>query len=435
MAILAIGAISLLSVALCFVFYDLFLRETRLLLRQSVERFAILSADEAIAEIGATRDRGIRWTLIDAGGIVRFDSAIDAKGMENHLNREEISAAFAIGRGESRRFSGSLKEETCYYAIRLKDGAVIRAAKTTSSIFGAFSKALPSAIGVLLALIGVVYFLAGRLAKKIVEPINSIDLRAPFQAPYKELGAFAATIGAQREQIERELAEKTRLMDLRREFSANVSHELKTPLTTIYGYAQMLDSGMVSKGDRQEFYAKIKDETARLITLVEDIMMISELDEGRRSEAFEPVDLRMIAQETINALAFKMEKNSISVNIEGEGVLQASRSMMFEMFYNLLDNAIKYNRPRGTVKVKIAPNGKYIVITITDSGIGIPKAAQSRIFERFYRVDKSRSKKTGGTGLGLAIVKHIALFHNGSIEVKSKEGEGTSIILVFKTES
>ena len=224
-----------------------------------------------------------------------------------------------------------------------------------------------------------------------------------------------------------DVTEKSMSEKLRREFSANVSHELKTPLTIIYGNAEMLENGMVKDQDKTRFYNKIKDEAARLIALVEDIMMLSRLDEESVDIVFENVDLASIANGVIESLETKIKELSLNITVSGEGIFSANRSQMVELFYNLIDNAIKYNRPKGSVSVDISVNEKKAKISVADTGIGIPQEEQGRIFERFYRVDKSRSKKTGGTGLGLAIVKHIAMAYNGTVEVKSNEDEGTTI--------
>ena len=228
-----------------------------------------------------------------------------------------------------------------------------------------------------------------------------------------------------------DITEKAKSEKLWREFSANVSHELKTPLTSIYGNAEMLYSGMVKDNDKQTFYGQIKDETGRLIALIEDILMISKLDEGGGQE-LEDMELATIVAEAVESLSQKAAENQVAIQISGVGIgMKANRSLMYEMFYNLIDNAIKYNKPGGVVNVDIIHKDSRIQITVADTGIGIPKEAQSRVFERFYRVDKSRSKKTGGTGLGLAIVKHIVLVHGGKIELHSRQDKGTTVTVLF----
>ncbi|MDR1068749.1 MAG: hypothetical protein LBL36_05845 [Clostridiales Family XIII bacterium] len=222
---------------------------------------------------------------------------------------------------------------------------------------------------------------------------------------------------------------------LRREFSANVSHELKTPLTSIAGYAEMLDEGMVAPEDRAEFIRKIRDESRRLIALVEDVMFISKLDESRADGGFELIDLEVIAREAAGKLAEKAARSEVAVTVEQpreKPIIRANRLMMEELFSNLIDNAVKYNVPGGQVMVSFEREDAKTHVTVADTGIGIPAEVQERVFERFYRVDRSRSKKTGGTGLGLAIVKHIALIHDADIRLASEPGIGTTIGITFK---
>jgi two-component system phosphate regulon sensor histidine kinase PhoR len=226
--------------------------------------------------------------------------------------------------------------------------------------------------------------------------------------------------------------ERAKAEKMRSEFSSNVSHELKTPLTSISGYAEMLDSGMVKAAvDQAAFIRKIKDESARLIALVEDIMLISKLDEGAHDEAFEDVNLAEIAEATVGMLAEKAGEARVSITTGGAVIAKANRSMMTELFFNLIDNAIKYNKPGGRVAVTVLREDGRAAISVADTGIGIPEEAQSRVFERFFRVDRSRYKGTGGTGLGLAIVKHIALVHGAQVTLKSAPGEGTTVTVVF----
>jgi two-component system phosphate regulon sensor histidine kinase PhoR len=220
---------------------------------------------------------------------------------------------------------------------------------------------------------------------------------------------------------------------LRREFSANVSHELKTPLTSISGYAEMLCNGMIKDADRDVFAGKIKDEAARLISLIEDIMLISKLDEGKGSESFEDVNVFAAAESVAAALALKAAENNISVQVAGDSgaSVKADYTLIYEMLYNLIDNAVKYNNSGGSVSVGVSASDGRVTVTVSDTGIGIPREAQDRVFERFYRADKSRSKKIDGTGLGLAIVKHIVMIHGGTVELQSREGLGTTITVTI----
>ena len=228
-----------------------------------------------------------------------------------------------------------------------------------------------------------------------------------------------------------DITEKARADERRREFSANVSHELKTPLTSIYGNAEMLYEGMVKEKDKQSFYEKIKKEASRLMILIEDIIKISELDEKNDVSQLETLELASLTAECKESLAQKAAEYSIKINIKGKGYINGNRTMIREMIYNLLDNAIKYNKQNGSVYVEVSEEHGKTKIALTDTGIGIPQNEQERIFERFYRTDRSRSKKTGGTGLGLAIVKHIVMAHSGSIKMTSKPEKGTKIIIYF----
>lgn len=251
---------------------------------------------------------------------------------------------------------------------------------------------------------------SGRLYRIFISPVSSMGVVVLF---------LDVTESAQAEKI-------------RREFSANVSHELKTPLTSIYGTAEMLCENLVQEADKPRFYHRIVQEASRLIALIEDIIMLSELDEGKSEQTKEPVDLAAVARECAENLSDKAEEHEVSFHIAGSGAVFASHSMMYELFFNLLDNGIKYNRPGGSVSVLVTEQEGQVKATVTDTGIGIPAEDQGRIFERFYRVDRSRSKKSGGTGLGLAIVKHIVLSQKGKITVDSSLGEGTVFTLQFE---
>ncbi|MDR0539112.1 MAG: hypothetical protein LBG74_01215 [Spirochaetaceae bacterium] len=230
----------------------------------------------------------------------------------------------------------------------------------------------------------------------------------------------------------RRLANVSKTEKLRREFSANVSHELKTPLTAISGYAEMLENGMVKENDKIFFIKKIKDESARMAALIEDIMLLSRLDEKQDMETFENIDAAELARETVGKLKTKAEQHAVALYTNGSNMyIKANYTMLAQFFFNLIDNAIKYNKPGGEVHIDITRHTDRIYISVADTGIGIPPEARDRVFERFYRVDKSRSKKTGGTGLGLAIVKHIAIIHNAEITLESREGLGTTVTAAF----
>jgi two-component system phosphate regulon sensor histidine kinase PhoR len=230
-----------------------------------------------------------------------------------------------------------------------------------------------------------------------------------------------------------DVSEKMRAEKLRREFSANVSHELKTPLTSISGYAEMLDSGMARAEDRKAFVKKIKHESERLLSLINDIMLLSRLDEGNPQGEFAPEEMSALARQCAQGLADKAGQMGITMEVKGEKVWgRVNRALLAELLFNLLDNAIKYNRPGGRVSVALSRESGRALLTVQDNGLGIPLPDQSRVFERFYRVEQSRSSKTGGTGLGLAIVKHIAIIHQAPITLESQEGQGTTISLSFE---
>jgi two-component system phosphate regulon sensor histidine kinase PhoR len=542
MMFLTVIALLLVSAAVCLVFYNHFSGTMRDELRERAGVFQKAGADTVREEISGINPSDMRVTLIGADGTVAYDNTAPAGSLDNHAGREEVAEALAAGLGESSRLSDTLGQETYYCAVRLADGNVLRVSRTRNSILGMFSKALPAVVAVMLLVLAGGYFLARRLTKRIVEPINNVDLKgvgtggpAP---PYDELAPFVRMIEQQREQIAMQFDDLKRRTDtinaimanmregsifvdrrgmiasinnsaesileidrkaegggileairdidllgnvrealagsrkevvkeyggrtyrvfispvaeggailllldvtekamgekLRREFSANVSHELKTPLTSIYGYAEMLYNGMIEKGEVDTLLGKIKDEAQRMNALIQDIITVSKLDEGGATDTFEEVDLCAVAAEASEALALNAQANDIEVNVVCDidrAAMRADRSMMYELFFNLIDNAVKYNRPGGKVDVRVGSAGGQIRITVADTGIGIPKKSRSRVFERFYRVDKSRSKKKGGTGLGLAIVKHIAMIHDGMVDLESSEGEGTAITVTF----
>ena len=533
-SMLTLIIISLLacSATLCAVFYMQLSSSVQNEVRQ---RAAMLREHVTASSYESLVVPDMRLTVIAPDGMVLYDDYENAATLPNHADREEIREALASGTGESRRFSVTHGQTTYYYATRLENGSVLRLAKTMSSIWRMFGDAIPTVSIIVLLMLAVGYLLADSLTKRIVRPINRVDLEARLSAPYDELTPFIQTISSQRERISQQMSdlqsrtdtiaaimdsmiegvilvdkqgavlsinksaadifaihgsatgksileilrdlelraamraalsgvrgemnlshgkrtyrvyfspvtdsgaiilflditEKSMSEKLRREFSANVSHELKTPLTTIYGNVEMLESGMVKLADTAKFYTKIKDEAARLIALIEDIIMLSRLDESSGEIGVEDVDLAAVAAEVIQSLAPKSKGQDVAISVSGRVTLPANHSQMTELLYNLIDNAIKYNKPGGSVDVEISAVQGGARITVSDTGIGIPQEAQSRVFERFYRVDKSRSKKTGGTGLGLAIVKHIALAYGGTVELQSRTGNGTVITIVL----
>lgn len=373
-----------------------------------------------------------RVTHIMADGTVIHDTQRDAAEMENHLSREEIAAAFENGEGSAVRYSNTLSERTVYYAKRLPDGSVIRLSDTQSTIWTMLSRiALPILIILFIALL-IAVALSGFMSKSIVDPINSIDPQNPdTDVVYKELYPLVNKI------VERNVDMNKQMEEFRHrhtEFTANVSHELKTPLTSIYGISEMLMSGIVKPEDVAGFARNINDESGRMITLINDIIRLARLDENVIPLEEEDIDLFAAADDVINRLRSTADKQGIFMTLRGESVnVRGARAVVSEMIYNICDNAIKYNKQGGKVIVTVGKGsgGKGACVIVEDTGIGIPEKDIDRVLERFYRVDKSHSKKIGGTGLGLSIVKHSAAILGGTVAIESREGAGTRVTVVI----
>ena len=480
-------------------------------------------------------DEDYRITWLKADGTVLYDTRSDAGSMENHSQRQEVQDALKTGAGESSRYSATLLEKMLYYAQRLSDGTVLRLSASRVTVGVLFLSMLPAILLVTAAAFALSAVLAGRVSRRIVEPLNRLDLEHPLEnEAYEELSPLLRRLEHQRRQIDDQLRSLRRrseefaqitasmteglvLLDERgtvlsinpaacavfhaddscvgqplltverdtavsralrnamdtghgetrmerggreyqfdmtriesdgeavgavlltfdvteqafaernrREFTANVSHELKTPLQGIIGSAELLESGVVQPGDVPRFVGHIRSEAQRLVTLINDIIRLSELDEGGALPS-EPVELLSLCRDTAQSLAPAAEAHNVTVSVTGEeATVPGVRRLISEVFTNLCDNAIKYNRDGGSVSVTVSRDGGDAVVSVSDTGIGIPPEHQSRVFERFYRVDKSHSKASGGTGLGLSIVKHAVLYHHGTVEVHSVPGEGTT---------
>ena len=377
-----------------------------------------------------------RITWIAPDGTVRFDSAADSASMENHLARSEVQQALQNGYGESTRYSGTLAQKLLYAAQRLPDGSVVRLARAQrTSWFLLIGFLQPICAVVLLALI-LSAVLAARLSQKIVAPINDLDLDHPLDCleneAYAEIQPLLRRMGIQQSQIRQNQAELAHTAQIRQEFTANVSHELKTPLHAISGYAELLENGLVRPEDVRPFAGKIHAESQRLAQLVEDIIDLTRLDNGAAGMQWESTDLFRIAQNATDSLRPTADEAQVTLSLTGNPApLEGIPSVLHGIVYNLCDNAIKYNHPGGRVDVAVRSIPPYVRLTVTDTGIGIPADCQNRIFERFYRVDKSRSKAVGGTGLGLSIVKHGVQTHHGDISVHSAPGEGSTFTVTF----
>ena len=485
-----------------------------------------------------------RITWINSDGVVLFDS--DAEGMvrENHLLRPEVQSALKTGTGEAYRISTTVGSNTYYYAVKLNDGTILRLARTNVSAYDMTKGALPTLLVMMLAICAVSLFAARKMARKLIEPLNTINLEHPIMNDlYEELNPLLMRLENQNEQIRRQMktlknqqreftaiinnieeglilinqhykivavnhsalsllnaasmnytgrnlfalvndgtlyqavqsvmegerqefympiasriyqviaspvtkhsvvkgamvlfvdiTEKRMAEKMRQEFSANVSHELKTPLTSISGFAELLQNNMVRPDDVPVFAGKIYKEAQRLISLVQDIMKLSQLDEKNSSFMKEPLNLSAICKQTILRLNDKALKRGVKLVLSqsADTAITAIRQLIEELVYNLIENAIKYNKPGGTVTVSLTKDDEFLSLTVKDTGIGIPEEDLPHIFERFYRADKSRSRTTiEGTGLGLAIVKHIAEYHHALLDVKSTLGQGTAISVRF----
>lgn len=480
-----------------------------------------------------------RITLISPDGDVFADTSADETGLENHSDRQEVIDALKNGKGTSIRYSSTLAEKTIYYAMKMKDGNILRVSTTQYTVAAILFSIIQPILIVFVIAVAISFALAQKVSKSIIKPINELDLDNPSNnEPYDEIAPLLRKISKQKRTIEKQIKEaehkqeefrlitenmkegfivvdkKQKLLtynrsalkllgisrdkpddilsagndkltfvidkaldglreksnltlndnhyslianpvfendnvigavvliidvsesvkreQLRQEFTSNVSHELKTPLTSISGFAEMMKNGGTPDSVVTDFSSSIYDEAQRLISLVNDIIKISELDEKNVQEDSEEVDLYELSADIINRLKPVADKRNISLNLIGEStVASGTAKILDEMIYNLCDNAIKYNVDNGTVDVILSESNHHIKLTVRDTGIGIPQSEQNRVFERFYRVDKSHSKEIGGTGLGLSIVKHAAIYHNAEIKLKSELGKGTSITVMF----
>lgn len=372
--------------------------------------------------------RQIRVTIIDSAGEVCYDSEADALQMDNHGSRPEINEAVESGEGISVRHSDTMDKSTFYYAKKLVDGRVVRVSREAGSIWSIFYNALPIMALIVVVLLLICILASRFLTKRLLAPIEQLAEnldRTEEIAAYEELQPFINMIQDQHEDIMKNAL-------IRQEFTANVSHELKTPLTSISGYAELIETGMASSEDVQRFARGIHKNSNRLLTLINDIIRLSELDGTEQETALEKVNLYLVAQTCVDMLQFSAENHNVNLYLEGKDCfIMGHRQMLDELLYNLCDNAIRYNNAGGSVVIGINEKPDCVELTVKDTGIGIPKEAQERVFERFYRVDKSRSKSTGGTGLGLAIVKHIITKLDAEISLVSEEGKGTEITVRF----
>lgn len=370
-------------------------------------------------------DKNTRITKIDKDGKVLYDSQ-GRKDLENHKTRKEVVEALKNGYGEDVRRSETIGKNMYYYALILNDKSVIRVSKTMYNMVAIAIDFLPFMLGIFLIMLLLSWMIARWQTRRIIGPINDIDLENPLEnIIYRELEPLLVAMDLNNKQ-------KDMVSNMRKEFSANVSHELKTPLTSISGYAEIMKNGIVKEKDITNFADRIHKEASRLIKLVNDIINISRLDEGYVDIEKEDVDLFEMSREISSRLAKQANDKGIKVALEGERVIcHGIRQILDDMVYNLVENAIKYNKENGKVTIWVGSTLDGVKIRVTDTGIGIADEETDRIFERFYRVDKSHSKEIGGTGLGLSIVKHGAMVHGASLSVDSKLGEGSVFEIRF----
>lgn len=433
MAILAVS-LMLSYVILSVFFYRRNLSYLQEELRQEakyIQTSIDISGPEYLGQMDLVEVR-TRVTRIDADGNVLYDSRReDGEGLteENHAGRTEVQDALKKGNGEAIRRSATVGKDMYYYALLLGDGTVLRVSKATDNFVSTAVTLFPVMGGLAVLMVLFAFLLARWQTTRLIRPINTLDLEKPMDnRVYEELTPLLVAIDIRNK-------EKEAVSNMRKEFSANVSHELKTPLTSISGYAEIMKNGMVRPEDVPVFSQRIYKEARRLIALIEDIIKLSRLDEESVELEKEEVNLYDLTREIISRLSPQASQKNIRMELSGEPVSYCGiRQILDEMIYNVCENAVKYNNEGGRVTVWAGNTLDGPRITVTDNGIGIPAEHQERIFERFYRVDKSHSKEKGGTGLGLSIVKHGALLHGAKVRVESELGHGTKIEIFFGTE-
>ncbi len=374
-----------------------------------------------------------RITLIHSDGSVYFDNTVSFEKMENHALRSEFLGAIDKGVSKISRYSSTMTEKTLYFAKHLSNGDVLRISCNQHSVWVLVLGMSQTLLLLLVIAVIISGISASWISQKIVHPLNSINFDEPESSDvYDELKPFT-------QRIAEENFEKAQREEIRAQYTANVSHELKTPLTSISGFAEILMKGGTDPKITVDFSKSIYDEAQRMTTLVNDIIKLSKLDEKSIAMEKEALSLRSICREVMEVLSASAKTKNLSLNLEGDsGLINGVEPVIYEMIYNLVDNAIKYNKIDGSVNIKIqeiqnsAGARDKVILTVHDTGIGIPYSERERIFERFYRIDKSRSRSLGGTGLGLSIVKHAAKYHNASVLVTSEEEKGSTFTVVFE---
>ncbi len=422
--IFAVLATLLMTVFLC---YELIKKQIIDDLREYAQMLIHVSVEDG-STIREISDGSLRITLIAPDGSVLCENVADYTEMENHKDRPEVIKARQNGEGSDIRISSTLSQNTFYYAVLLENGNVLRVAKDAFSIYRVFMNAIPVFLVIAAVIIVLCAVLAHYLTIQLVEPIEKIaqDIdNTGCNDVYKELVPIF-------EAIKQNHLQTISNAKMRQEFTANVSHELKTPLTAISGYAELIENGMANETDTIRFSGEIRKNANRLLTLINDTIKLSELDEEASVTPLEELDLYEVVMECRENLLMNADKHGIHMKFSGHScMIHGNKGMLQEIIDNLCDNAIRYNNEGGSVFVSVLEEDGFKILSVRDTGIGIPKEYHERIFERFYRVDKSRSKSTGGTGLGLAIVKHMVATQQARLELSSEVGKGTEIKVIF----
>ncbi len=433
LAVIAMMAIFATVIGITFRYYNLFQRQVRADLSVCAKLLKdthyFETSDIHTDHIDLSTDiEELRVTWIDKDGTVLYDNDAAEEALTNHNDRPEIRKAFQGGEGEAVRKSDTMNKNTFYYAVLLDNGTVLRIATDVQNIWSVFMSAAPIIAVIILLIIAICIVISHILTKQLLLPIENMAKNlenTDYESPYKELDPLADMLRSQHADIL--VAAKAR-----QDFTANVSHELKTPLTAISGYAELLEGKMINEEQQHHFYREIRRNADRLLALINDIIKLSELDQKDHEPILEEVDLYEIARDCMDELTVNAKQRSVELVIEGEPCyIHGNKDLLKELVENLTQNAIRYNNPGGIVNVSISNADGLKNLIVKDNGIGIPASEQQRVFERFYRVDKSRSKATGGTGLGLAIVKHIVELHGANITLDSAPGVGTTMIVTF----
>lgn len=426
-----VSVITITAVLILSVFYsysDNQLKEQLRVVESVVENQ--LAQDDDTAFISNHIDKNVRITLVAKDGTVIADSQESANKLGNHLNRQEIQQAIKNGEATVTRHSDTQEKKVYYFAKQLDNGNILRVSAEAKSIGKFFSDYIIYIFLCIIVVIVAAVFVSMGITKSIVKPITQLGQSLDNIDKFKSDEELKPLVNALLQQ-----KKKQKMLDKqKKQFTANVSHELKTPLTSIAGYAELIETGMAKPEDIKPFAGVIRKQALRLVNLSEDIIQLSQLEESDDEDmSFESVNLYEIAQRCVEALNINAINKGVTLNLTGgECYIRGKAQLVEELVYNLCDNAIRYNKENGNVTVTVNPLEKGASVSVKDTGIGIPKKYQERIFERFFRVDKSRSKATGGTGLGLAIVKHITQLHDAKLEISSEEGKGTEIIVTFK---